>query len=267
MYSIYKEKKLSPCPAQNTNQLIEKLIKTVTSGEVLSPFERVYYAREAEHQEHLEQKYLILAFAYTADKNRVEAKKNALLSLDYMAQTATLVNAISVLQLNGYNADVLKITKDFIEHARNPRTLAALAPSLTALPNISYIYVVYESLSKAGLQAKEMLPMCEQVLSAAKYARDTFDIPLDAIGRISEFAARSADRFNATINNAQYTISPTDEGMSLVFNVEDGDFDLVDLDLELIDLLIDSGLDELALVARFELLPTDCEKVVTQYVN
>ena len=242
-------------------------MKTVASGEPLSPFEKVYYTREAENQDFLERKYLILAFVHTADKNRLEAKRNALLALDCMSQAATLVNVITVLQMNGYNENVLEITKNFVEHARNPKVLAALAPSLTALPNISYICVVYESLSKAGLQAKEMLPMCEQVLSAAKYAKEIFGIPLDAVGRISEFAARSADSFNATINNAQYTISPTGEDMSLVFNVEDGDFDLVDLDLGLIEFLIDSEMDKLALVARFEFLPSDCEKVVTQYAN
>lgn len=259
--------KLSRLLALNTNNIVDELRKKLTESSSLSELETRRYIKQANNQSLYECKYSILALVYTINGDKESAKENALMALNCIKQNATLANSIAVLRMNSYNSLVIDVINRFIALTFDASVANILIPYLVALPNIEQFRVMSENItkSKSKESAIKALIMSDTFISNAIKSEDEFNIEQSVIGKISRFAAIIADRYNGIISHTFYDISPSREWMSLIFHVEKGDFDLVDLNLALADELIENDLALLPLVARFDLPFAGIKEVRLQY--
>jgi hypothetical protein len=66
---------------------------------------------------------------------------------------------------------------------------------------------------------------------------------------------------DVTLNHHSISLSPDGEYMDVTYYVELGDTLIADLNWELGDWIIDNDLDELPLIARFDVSPSKCRTV------
>ncbi|MFL7009304.1 hypothetical protein [Enterovibrio norvegicus] len=259
-----------PFPAKDTNNVIDDLLALLGTRDQLSEFEKALFTRKANTQSSAERKYTLLALMHTIDGNRGEARNNALLALDYIEQPASLNHAIFVFQANGFGEELIDTIDKFLGDSSDLFISKALMPGIVAFPNIGYIETVHRQLQNMQLQecAKDAFDMCEYFLSNSDKAQETFGIESDTVNQISLFVSSITSSFGGVVvNKATFDLSPSGDWMSLVYHVEPGEFDIVDLNLELADKMIEHELDSLPLVARFDLIPGNIRKVRYQYAD
>ncbi|CAH6804802.1 hypothetical protein [Vibrio crassostreae] len=259
-----------PSAAKNTNQVIERILVKLTNDCDITDFELRRFIRDAESQVDPERMYIVKALAYTVHGSRDDAREQALFALESLQQEATLTHALLVLQCNGFHREILDFMKDNKVLFSRCGFYDSLASVLVALPNVDYIRIIKETLTKLdrNAEAGSLMKLCDFFISNVERAESEFNIPQSTVGEISEFAAEVADKYEGVvINRSAFTLSPSGEWFSLTYYVELKDSLLVDLNLDLADLVIDRGLDTLPLVSKFEVIPAGADRVRCKYAN
>lgn len=259
-----------PSAAKNTNQVIDRIMAKFANNCDITDFELRRFIKDAESQADAERMYIVKALAYTVSGSREEAKAQALFALEVLQQPATLTHALLVLQCNGFHREILDIMKDNKVLFSRCGFYDSLASVLVGLPNVDYIRIIKETLTKLdrNAEAGSLMKLCDFFIGNVERAESDFDIPQSTVGLITEFAAEVADKHEGVvINRSSFTLSPSGEWYSLTYYVELKDSLLVDLNLDLADLVIDSGLDTLPLVSKFEIIPTNANTVRCKYAN
>ncbi|WP_435234497.1 hypothetical protein ACR30L_12035 [Psychromonas sp. PT13] len=260
---------MNPVAQPETNELLDEVLGYIKEGQIVNEFCKHRLIKAVKNQPTLERKHALLSLIYTSVGDKQKARENAYQALKYIEQPATITNALMSFQLNGLNLDIINVIHDKVNLLDDLNFAKVFIPFLISFPNISCIERIESMLVKTNKLSNYSDNWDELMMfmKNADIADKKYGIDKNVIGEISRQVAGITQNFNDVIlNYSNLSLSPSKEWFSLIYYVELEDEVLTDLNWELADKMIEMGLDELPLVARFEIVPSNEKSLREQYV-
>ncbi|OOQ70148.1 hypothetical protein C1S86_11305 [Vibrio parahaemolyticus] len=260
----------TPAAQQNTNEILSLILDALQSGEVLDEMSKYRFLREADNQVMLERGLTLKALTHTAAHERELAKKFALEGLKYISDPATLSNCLKVLQINGYSKTLLEHVNLCLNYFDQADYITCFGSVIVSFPNVLHASLIIKNLEKMELveQHRDLYMCCTHITNTAEEAAKRFSLDKGVYSALSNVVANIAERNAVVINEAEMTIPPESDWVSLVYFVESEDIDkLVDMNFQLVDDVIDAELDTKPVVVRFEPLTPSSTTIVGNYAR
>ncbi|EHH1259594.1 TPA: hypothetical protein O4G41_003791 [Vibrio alginolyticus] len=252
----------SPNALTEHNSLMKQLLQSIASETPLDEVSKARYLKKAQQLPDYEQIYTIESLIHTANYENEKAKETALKAYHYGAGSAVFMNTISTLCINGYMRTTLDILLSNKELAANPSYVPAFAAILTKAPSYELIMTLLNTIEVSQIDDR-LGDTHGALMTLASFMHKGITkhgLEENVYASISEIAAQVTEEHNHTvINQCRIYQSFEENEMTMVFFVESAPEDVADLNWELAEKLIESGLDDIPLVARFsiqkELMP------------
>lgn len=261
---------MNPVAQPETNKLLAEVFEYLREEKSITEFTKRRFLLAAQNQPALDREHVLSSLIYTVSGDKELAKKHAYLALKYLEQPATITNVLLSLQLNGLNVDVVDTISNHRDFLDDLEFSKAFIPFLLTFPNIDLMERVMMMLDKTNKLESYSDNLSDMMLfiQHASLANEKFGLDKRVIGNISKVAASVVSKHkNLILNCSALSLSPSGEWLSLVYYVESDNNLIADLNWELGDEIINMGLDELPIVARFEVLPSNKECLRIQYVQ
>lgn len=244
----------SPNALSEHNSLMEQLLRAITIESPLDEMTTARFMKKARQLPDYEQIYTIESLIYTANFENEKAKETALKAYQNGAGASVLMNTVSTLCINGYMKTALNILKNNKELADIPSYVPAFAAVIHKVPSYELVRTLLNTTEKSKTE-EQLGDTYGALMTLAGFMQKGITkhgLENDVYASISEIAAEITETYNHTIINQCHIYQEFEENeMVMTFFVERDPKEIADLNWELAERLIEAGLDDIPLVARF----------------
>ncbi|CAH8187775.1 hypothetical protein VAE122_1250003 [Vibrio aestuarianus] len=245
---------ISPNALTEHNSLMEQLLSSITSETPLNEFATARFMKKAQQLPDYEQIFTIESLVHTANFENEKAKEAALKAYQNGAGSSVFMNTISTLCINGYLKTALEILTSNKELTENPSYVAAFSAVLPKVPSFELICLVIKTIEASQIE-EQLGDTYGALMTLAGFMHKgicNHGLEEDVYASISTIAAEiTEDLDHAVINQCHIYQAYEANEMAMTFFVERDPEDIAELNWTLAERLIEAGLDDLPLVARF----------------
>lgn len=245
---------ISPNALTEHNSLMRQLLNSITSETPLNELATARFMKKAQQLPDYEQIFTIESLIHTANFENEKAKESALKAFQNATGSSVFMNTISTLCINGYLKTALDILTNNKELTENPSYVSAFSAVLPKVPSFELICMVLKTVDASQIQ-EQLGDTYGALMTLAGYMHKgicNHGLEEDVYASISTIAADITEKFDHIVINQCHIYHACESNeMGMTFFVEREPEDIADLNWELAERLIEAGLDDLPLVARF----------------
>lgn len=241
--------------ATKANELLDSLMEAIASDTVLSEFEQAYYKREAEKLPDAAHTHMVLTLLYTSLRHQKLTLVHAqeALRLSEPGELASYANAIWAMNYVGAAKSLYELMSEFNFEFFPEVIIENMVVASRFYNDYQLTEQLLSHLSESKYLEPESLNLAIKRQNLA-LAQEYFGTTAQELLDVSLIASEVVENLDIAVPvDSKTYILPESHHLSVVFEVQCSVDEAFDLNWELSSALVERGMDDCNIVARFDI--------------